>query len=108
MHYLIQKLYEKWGYKEIVEVPIEEREQLFQYQEILSKEKVEIEDLLKFCKDQKATIEKQFRNFDNPQQKNERLQVALAFYGSIIEFIEGPMVGREYTIKFLENLINEK
>ncbi len=108
MHFLIQRLIEKWGYKEIIEVPIEERSQLLEYQDVLNKEKVEMEDILKFCKDQKAIVEKQFRNFDNSQQKNERLQAALAFYGSLIDFIEGPMVGREYTVRFLENLINEK
>jgi len=104
VHYLLNKLFEKRGVKDVGELTPTEAEDFERWAKILNKEKLEIEDIKEFCETQVKTIDKQFENFENVKDKNDKLIVQQVVYKKLLDLIEAPNREREILIHYLESL----
>jgi hypothetical protein len=72
---------------------------------ILSEGEITVPKVLDFCNFQIRRIESQFRAVDNSKEKNEKLVLQHAIYGSIRDLIAGPQAEKEALEKYLTSLI---
>jgi hypothetical protein len=104
VHYLLNKLFEKRGVKDVGELTPIEAEDFERWQKILNKEKLEVSDISEFCETQVKVIEKQFENLDNIKKKDDKLIMQYVVYKKLLDLIEAPSRERETLIRYLESL----
>lgn len=114
MHYLISKLLDKRGIKDVKDLTSDpmpdgspsERATIEQWDRVLSaKESVTVDDIKQFCKSQVSKIESQWKDLDNKTVKNERLVLLHTVYKAILEVIDAPQTQRETLERYLKSLL---
>lgn len=80
----------------------EERATFEKYQAILSDGEITVDKVAQFCENQIKVIEKQWKNLDNPKEKNDRLIIFHTVYSTLLEVIRSPQQARETLEKYLE------
>jgi hypothetical protein len=102
---LITKLFEKRGIKDVSELSMEEKSTFDNYQKILSKDKLEVEDLVKFINNQISVIENKWRDMNIDESKKAQLLPYHTVYKAILSAIESPKAEKEALESFLRQQI---
>ena len=102
---ILTKLLEKRKIKDVNELDKEERQQFDDWQKILSKEELTIDDVKKFCETQLEIIENKWKDYDIPQAKKAEWITAHTIYKTLLQIIESPKVGKEQLEQYLNELI---
>ncbi len=105
MHPLLQQWLAKLKIKSSVELQGEEKATFERWQGILSSGEVTVDKLRLFCESQKSLIEAQWKDFSNPQVKNDRLIAQHIVYSVLLDAIKAPASERETLEKYLQTLI---
>jgi hypothetical protein len=66
-----------------------------------------VDSLLKFCQNQIALIQVQFKNLDNSKEKNDRLVLQFNVYSTLMQAITTPTFEREALEKYLTSLLSQ-
>lgn len=101
---ILSKLLAKRGIKDISELTNEEKETFDNYEKILSKEELTMEDLRHFLGVQIGLIESKWRNHDISQMQKMELIPYHTVYKTILEALNAPQVER----KALEDYLNQQ
>lgn len=104
MHFILSKLLNRRGIKDVSELKGDEKATFDKWQGILSEE-ITVETIAEFCRRQISAIEAQFRDMANTGSKNDRLICQHVVYKSILEAITAPKAERENLEKYLESLL---
>ena len=103
MNNILSKFLKKKGIEKIEDLSPEERTDFDRYEKVLSKEKVEVEDLKIFCKAQIKNIETKWA--DLGAENKDRLIPYHVVYSKILEVLEAPMQERSNLEKYLTQII---
>lgn len=104
MHNLLSKLFQKKGIKDVTELSGEEREVFENYQRVLSKEEMTMEDMRKFLEAQVSVIEGKWRDYNTPQSQKAELIPYHTVYRTFLQAIDAPQVEREQLEQYLMQL----
>jgi len=103
MHQLLTKLFEKRGIKDARELSEEERKDFDNWNAVLSKEELTLEDVKEFCQTQVEVIENKWKDLSvSNAQKAEWIPIHNV-YSTILLAIKSPRSAREA----LENQLNQ-
>lgn len=103
---ILRKIFDKRGIKDVAELDKEEREVFENYEKILSKESLTIEDLQKFCEAQVGIIESRWKDYAIEASKKAELIPSHTVYKTLSQLIKSPMIEREQLEKYLIQLHN--
>lgn len=101
MHKLLQDLLLKRGIKSLDELNDEEKSQYNAWNETLTKESLNLEDIKRFCQTQCDTINNRWGEYGLEQAKKAELLPYFTTYTAILKAIDSPKDARKAT----ENLI---
>lgn len=104
MHRLLSNLLDKRKIKR-EDLTLEEKTDFERWEKILSEGDMSLEKVAAFCASQVEKIEKQWADFGNEANKNDRLIVAHTIYKTIIKAIGAPEVERIALEEYLNKLI---
>lgn len=104
---ILTKLLEKRGIKDVHELDSEEKVNFENWQRILSKEDIEINDISEFCKTQLAVIEQKFKDVSISDTEKARMTLVYSVYASIRDVIGGKRMEREALEKYLVGLLEQ-
>ena len=102
---ILTKLLEKRKIKDVNELDKEERQQFDEWQKILSKDELTIDDVKKFCETQCEIIENKWKDYEIPQAKKAEWITAHVIYRTLSQIINSPKVGRDQLEQYLNELI---
>lgn len=105
MHNLLNKLFAKRGIKDPRELSPEETATFENWDKILSKEELTLEDVKQFCKTQVLVIEGKWADYSTDNAKKAELLPYYTVYKTLLNAIESPKVGREALEKQLIEMI---
>jgi len=106
MHNLISDLFKKRGIKDVTELSEEEKNDFKNWQAILSKEELTIEDIKKFCQTQCDVIKGKWQDYNTRSEEKAELIPYFTVYNTLLAAIDSPKVAREALEKQLVELIN--
>jgi mRNA-degrading endonuclease HigB of HigAB toxin-antitoxin module len=95
MHSLLTKLFSKKGIKDANDLIPEEKKTFENWNAILSKEELTIEEVKDFCKAQVDIIENKWRDYGLEQSKKAELIPYYTVYKTLLLAIESPKSARE-------------
>ena len=108
---LLDNILKRRGIKNITELTSDEKVEFDKLQRMadrlhkLETEVITVEGIEKFCKQEKAIIEKEWHdNADVSNNKEIYLKVQHKIYDSLIKYIESPKAERDNIVNYLENL----
>lgn len=104
----LSRLLEKVGIANINDLSSEEKATYENYEKVLSKEELTLEDVKEFCRVQVGKIEEKWRDLNIESFKKEDLIPYHTVWKSILLAIESPKVVRESLEKQLTELINDR
>ncbi len=104
MHNLLTKLFQKRGIKSVKELTKEEKIDFDNWDKILSKEDLTIEDIKKFCRAQCDVIKSKWKNLDLDNKKKAEMIPYFTVYETLLAVINSPKVEREILEKQLIEL----
>lgn len=107
MYNLLSKLFAKRGIKDVKELSEEERKNFDEWQKILSKEELTIEDIKNFCQSQIEIIEGKWRDLTIEHYKKSEWIPYHTIYKTLLMAMESPRLARENLEKVLNDLINK-
>lgn len=107
MHPMITKLLGKRGIKDTLELSPEERKTFDDWQRILSKEELGVDDIKNFLRNQISVIEKKWSDLDKDQSKKAELIPYFMCYKTLLGAISSPMVAREALEQQLNQMLNQ-
>lgn len=84
---------------------VEEKTQFDEWNRVLSKEQLTLEEVKEYCQSQTALIEAKWSDYDIPQEKKNELMPYYTVYKSIHKVIGAPKMAREALEKHLNQLI---
>ena len=99
---ILSKIFEKKGIKDITELDKEERETFENYEKILSKPDLTLEDVKHFIESQIGIIETKWKDYGN--QNKADLIPYHTIYCTLRDLIKSPQVEREQLEQYLKNL----
>jgi len=102
---ILSKLLQKRGIKDVTELNKEERIEFDNWQNVLDKEEVTIENITDFCVGAMNAIEVQFGDMDIPNDKMAKLTLQHSIYKKLKDMINAPRVERESLVEYLTNLL---
>lgn len=105
MHNLLLKLFEKRGIKDPRELEPEEKATFENWDKVLSKEELSLEDVKSFCQTQVSIIEGKWADYGTDNAKKAELLPYFTVYKTLLRAIESPKVGREALEKQLIELL---
>ena len=106
MHNLLTKLFVKKGIKDITQLDKEEKAIFDNYERILSKKQLDIEDIKKFVEGQIGIIEARWRDLAVEESKKSALVPYHTVYKTILLAISAPEVERANLENYLIQLIS--
>lgn len=106
MHSLLVKYLEKLGIKNPNELKEEERVIYDNWQTILAKEQLTIEDIKQFCNTQISIIENKWADLNLDQAKKAELIPYHTVYKTLLVTMDSPKAAREALETQLRQLIN--
>jgi len=95
MHNLIEKLLFKRGIKDLKELDTEEKQTFENWQTILSKEELTLEDVKQFCASQVDIIENKWKDYNTDNAKKAELIPYHTCYKTLLLAIDSPRSARE-------------
>lgn len=105
MNNLLSRLFTKRGISDVNELSLEEKKDFDNWQAILSKDELTIEDVKKFCASQVSVIEGKWNDFNLEQSKKAELIPYHTVYRTILLTIDSPKVARLALEKQLVEMI---
>jgi hypothetical protein len=106
MNNFLSKLLAKKGIKDVSQMSVEEQETFRNYERILSKEKVTIEDFAKFLKTQLSIIEGKWQDLETPTAKKAEMIPYHTVYRILLNVISAPDLERQTLEDYLTQIIN--
>ena len=94
MHNILLKLFEKKGIKDPRELSDEEKATFENWDKILSKEELTLEDVKQFCQTQVLIIEGKWADYTTDHAKKAELLPYYTCYSAILKAIDSPKVAR--------------
>ena len=107
MHTLIEKLFHKRGIEDLKELTPEEKTDLDNWQAILTKDELNVDDIKNFCQTQIDIIESKWRDYNLEDSKKQGLIPYHTCYKTFLSAIQSPRSARENLEKTLIQLINK-
>ena len=95
MHSLLTKFFQKRGIESIDKLDKEEKQAFEQWQLILTKEELTVEDIKKFCRTQIEIIEGKWSDLNLEQTKKAELIPYHTVYSILLKAIQSPKAARE-------------
>ena len=105
MDNILSKLFKKRGIKDITELDKEEKVQFEQWQAVLNKEQVTINDIAEFCQGAMNTIEAQFGDINIEDDRIARLALQHSVYKGFKNLINAPTAEKEQLTEYLTGLL---
>lgn len=105
MRNILSKILGKRGINNVNELSPEEKQTFDNWEKILSKEELSIEDIKQFCKTQIGLIEGKWSDLNIEQGKKSELIPYHTVYRTILQAIDSPKVVREALERQLNELI---
>ena len=105
MHGLLSKLLQKRGIDNINDLDKEEKQTWNEWEKILSKEELSIEDIKQFCNSQLGVIKGKWSNLDTDTDKKKDLIPYFVVYSTLLQAIDSPRSVRESLEQQLNQLI---
>ena len=106
MHPLIHKVFKKRNIKDPVDLSPEEKSTFDQWQVILSRKELTIEEIKEYCESQVSAIENKWSDYEYPEEKKAKLLPYYSVYKTLTKVIGAPQTAREALEKHLNQLIN--
>ncbi len=103
MHSLLTRLLNKRGIKDPNILDEEEKRTFEQWNLVLNKEQLDIEDVKKFCQGQLSIIESKWADYEKDNVKKAELIPYFTVYKTLLSAINAPKSAREA----LENQLNQ-
>ena len=103
---LLQKLLKKKGIEKVEDLSSDERTIFDNYERILSKEKLEIEDIKKFLETQLVIIENKWKDYNLENSKKAELISYHTVYKTLLQTIDAPLVERKSLEDYLVGQID--
>ena len=107
IHQLIQRLLQKRGIKDTINLSVDEKKTYDEWQRVLDKDELDLEDIKKFCKSQIDVIEAKWADYNYDQAKKNELQPYHTIWNMILKAMESPKVAREALEKHLTQLLQQ-
>ena len=104
MHTLLEKLFRKRGIKDATQLDTEEKATFENWDKILSKEELTLEDVKHFCQSQLSIIEGKWADYGIEQAKKSEFLPYYTVYKALLAAINSPRSAREALEKQLEQL----
>lgn len=104
MNSLLEKLFRKRGIKDATELDPEERKDFDNWNAILSKEELTLEDVKMFCQTQCEIIEQKWRDYNLEEKKKSELLPYHTIYKTLLVAIDSPQIARSALEKQLTEL----
>lgn len=104
MHGILQTLLRKRGIETVNELDKEEKNQYDEWEKILSKEELTLEDVKKFCQSQVEIIEGKWKDLNIENSKKAEWIAPHTVYRTLLTAIESPRSARESLEKELLRL----
>lgn len=101
---MLDKILEKIGIKSYEDLNEEEKKTYREWEKILSKGEITIEELKKFIINQITVLELQILNPDNSKEKDVFLKSQLRILRVLLGFIESPKKSREWLEGYLKSI----
>ena len=105
MHGLLAKLLQKRGIESFDKLDKEEKQTFDEWEKILSKEELTLEDVKQFCSSQLEVIKGKWSNLDTETEKKKDLIPYFVVYQAILQAIDSPRSVRESLENQLNNLL---
>jgi len=105
MHSLLSKLLVKRKIDSLDKLDEEEKQTFVDWERVLVKEELNIEDIKKFCRGQLQIIETKWADYEIPQSKKAEFLPYYTVYKTILSAIESPKAAKEALEEQLINLI---
>lgn len=105
MHYLLEKILNRRGIKDVTELTPEEQVDFDRWENTLVGD-ISVDLIAKFCDNQVKLIDSILRDVNAPSEKIVRLNLQRNVYGTILDLIAKPSAERESLEKYLLTLIN--
>ena len=102
---LLAKLLDKWGIKDVKDLSAEEKATFDNYEKVLSKETLTLEDMGNFLGQQLGIIEGKWRDHNIEQAKKAELLPYHTTYKALKDALTAPQVEREALEQYLNQLI---
>lgn len=100
---ILAKLFQKRGIKDINDLSSEEKQTFENYERVLSKRELTIDDIKQFLSLQIGIIESKWRDYEYKEKAN--LVAYHTIYKTLLEAIDAPEKEREQLEKYLIQLI---
>lgn len=94
MHNLLNKLLKKRGIEDAVDLSAEERTIFTNWETVLGKEKMTLEDVEMFCQSQISIIKQKWSDYNVSQSKKSELIPYFTVYNALLGAINSPQVAR--------------
>jgi hypothetical protein len=104
---LILRLLQKRGIQSVDELDKEEKKTVEEWQSVLSKDELTLEDLKGFCQSQIGIIESKWADYNLDDKMKHNLIPYHTTYKTILNVIESPKAAREALEKNLVQLLNQ-
>ena len=95
MHTLLEKLLGQRGIADVKELDEEEKQVFENWNQVLSKDELTLEDIKKFCATQVLIIEGKWADYSLDNVKKAELLPYYTVYKTLLNAIDSPKVGRE-------------
>lgn len=105
MHSLLEKLFNKRGIKDFKELEPEEKQTFEDWQRVLSKDELTVEDIKEFCATQIAVVEAKWSDLNLSQEKKAEFIPYHTVYKLLLSAIDSPKAGKEALEIQLKQLI---
>ena len=105
MHSLLTKLFVKRGIKDANDLISEEKQTFENWNAILSKEELTLEEVKDFCRTQIDIIEGRWRDYNLEQNKKNELIPYHTIYKTLLLAIDSPKLAREALEKQLTEFL---
>ncbi len=95
MHNLLLELFSRRGIKDPKELDVEEKAVFENWDKILSKEELTLEDVKSFCQTQVLIIEGKWADYTTDNAKKAELLPYYTCYKTLLKAIDSPKIARE-------------
>ena len=102
---ILNKILARRGLK-LEDLDKEEKKTFDQWDKVLSKDELTLEDIKEFCKAQCSIIENKWKSYDIDQSKKAEMISYHVVYKTLLAVIESPKVEREGLERNLNQLLN--
>lgn len=101
---MFEKLFNKLNIKNPLDLNVEEKKTLEQWQKVLNKEDITIKDLKEFINSQVIMITEQLLTYDNTKDKDIYLKAQLRNFRMLLAFIDSPEKAKEYLERYINTI----